>query len=104
MSVSLAAALLALGRPPSPTSEGTKCQKWQVKMLNPKLVQVIGTDVEPKLPLKQQATTNQLDMVLNRHDVPIETIPVIIVQEVLEVKKGFVHSLKALQLALDHQD
>ena len=104
MSVSLAAALLALGRPPSRTAEVTKCQKWQVKMLNPKLVQVIGTDVEPKLPLKHQVTTKQLDMVLNRHDVPIETIPVIIFQEVLEVKNGFVDSLKALQLALDHQD
>ena len=86
------------------TSEVTKCQKWQVKVIDPKLVQVISTDVEPELPLKQQVTTKQMDMVLDRLYVYIEPIPVIVFEEVLEVTKGFVYGLKALQLTLDHQD
>ena len=75
-----------------------------MKVIDPKLVQVIGTDVEPELPLKQQVTTKQMDMVLDRLYVYIEPIPVIIFEEVLEVTKGFVYGLKALQLTLDHQD
>ena len=73
-----------------------KGQERQMLMSKPKLMQVIGAEIETNLSLELQMSAKHMKVLLDGHHMSAEQMPILVLQKVKEIKESFVHHLNAL--------